>query len=462
MPSAASRAASLRRLPAGVMSSAAASSTRVRARRSGAASRISMPRALPASISEHLLPRSLRLGRQHLVRRHEPDIEPMPRVARAALRLLERLVEHRTASRAGHERPERADDFEAQIGARRCRCPRPPPRFGRGRRAPGPRSGHRCRSATADRAARGIVVGNVGIDDEERGARLPDAEFVDVIRARVAARQRDCGVAPARRCLRRASAASCRAPRFARRWLFASPRAMASSSVSRSGGASRCAGCAAQRSSTTPKPDHHVVSCSVCSHGRCRLLRPARSSRAIKSMNTSSSDGAIGAARIDLHAARARGAARTAATAISPRRASQPDVRTLAERLHVLDARAARPARSSGGRGVSAMTSISCPCKPRLQRRWRVERQQPAFVQQRDARAALGLVEVRRRHHDGEAAARETPRAASRTRGATPGRRRSSARRARAPAARGRACRPAPASASCRPTVGPRGGRETA
>ena len=68
-------------------------------------------------------------------------------------------------------------------------------------------------------------------------------------------------------------------------------------------------------------------------------------------------------------------------------------------------------------------------------------------------RAAFGLVQIRRGHHDGDPLRRGTRRAVSRTRAATPDRRRSSARRARSASARGPACRPARASVSCRPTA---------
>ena len=109
-------------------------------------------------------------------------------------------------------------------------------------------------------------------------------------------------------------------------------------------------------------------------------------------------------------------------------------------------------------RGGRRSTSNSCPGSARLQRRRRVERQQPALVQQRDARAPLGLVQVRRRHHDREALRQELrqqlPELAPRHR-IDAGRRLVEQQDL---AARGRACRPAPASASCRPTADRRGG----
>ena len=132
----------------------------------------------------------------------------------------------------------------------------------------------------------------------------------------------------------------------------------------------------------------------------------------------------------------------------APRAGRAHDRRTTARRRR--PARA--PARRRADAPSRAITSSSCPCSDALQRRGLIERQQPPFVQQRDARAALGLVEIRRRHEDREAATEELgeqlPELAARHRD----RRRSSARRAAGSSARARACRPAPASASCRPT----------
>ena len=105
---------------------------------------------------------------------------------------------------------------------------------------------------------------------------------------------------------------------------------------------------------------------------------------------------------------------------------------------------------------ASTMTSSSAPGERRAQRRRRVEREQPALVQQRHARAALRLVEIRRRHHDRDALREELrqqlPELAPRHR-IDAGRRLVEQDQL---AARGRACRRAPASASCRPTAGRR------
>ena len=137
----------------------------------------------------------------------------------------------------------------------------------------------------------------------------------------------------------------------------------------------------------------------------------------------------------------------------------QPHVRALAKGLHRhhagqpaqphpapagADARAARTARpeTCARSAAGASSASSAP-----------------FVQQRDARAALGLVQVRRRHHDGDALRAERrqqlPELAARHR-IDAGRRLVEQNRA---AARAPACRPARASASCRPTVD-RPGRE--
>ena len=97
-----------------------------------------------------------------------------------------------------------------------------------------------------------------------------------------------------------------------------------------------------------------------------------------------------------------------------------------------------------------------------LQPRRRVAMADRAGMQQRQARAALGLVHVGGGEQDGDAAARAGRRGCPRSRGARPGPRRSSARRAAAPAGYGSARRPGRASASCRRKVARRGGGGTA
>ena len=82
-------------------------------------------------------------------------------------------------------------------------------------------------------------------------------------------------------------------------------------------------------------------------------------------------------------------------------------VRALAEQLHVDDARQPLAAPAWRGRDRAAITSMTSPWQAGAQRGRRVERQQPAFVQQRHARAALGLVEIRRRHQDRDALAQK-------------------------------------------------------
>ena len=67
----------------------------------------------------------------------------------------------------------------------------------------------------------------------------------------------------------------------------------------------------------------------------------------------------------------------------------------------------------------------------------RAERREPAGVDERDAMAALGLVQVVRRDEHGDARLRRACRSAARTGGATADRRRRSARRERGSAARG-------------------------
>ena len=60
-----------------------------------------------------------------------------------------------------------------------------------------------------------------------------------------------------------------------------------------------------------------------------------------------------------------------------------------------------------GGRVPAASTSISVPGRRRLQRGGCVERHDPALVQERDPRATFRLVQVRRGHHDRQAAGKE-------------------------------------------------------
>ena len=140
----------------------------------------------------------------------------------------------------------------------------------------------------------------------------------------------------------------------------------------------------------------------------------------------------------------------------------KPDVRALAEQLNIDHARQPlREPRVARSRSA-AMTSITSPLQAGAKRRRRVQREQPAFVQQRDARAALGLVEIRRRHQDRDALAQklrqQLPELAPRHRIDARGRLvEQDDLRVRAPA-----CRRAPASASCRRRADPPGDRGTA
>ena len=178
-------------------------------------------------------------------------------------------------------------------------------------------------------------------------------------------------------------------------------------------------------------------------------------------MKTSSSDGTIGRMLDRRQPAACDRRASAIASAASRRRDRSRragDRRTPARSR----CRAAAASVSSASRGDGTID-----LEQRARSGWRagcaglIEREHLALRAAARSRAALGFVEVRRRHQDGDALARGTATAASRTRGATPDRRPSSARRAGSPPARGPACRPARASASCRRTADRRAGRGT-
>ena len=67
-------------------------------------------------MSDDLLPRALRLDRQHIVRRDEPGVEVGPNVRELRVHALHRLLEHARRLAGGHERPERTGDLELQVG----------------------------------------------------------------------------------------------------------------------------------------------------------------------------------------------------------------------------------------------------------------------------------------------------------------------------------------------------------
>ncbi len=223
------------------------------------------------------------------------------------------------------------------------------------------------------------------------------------------------------------SAASDRASSSASRWLFASPLAMASSSVER-----RC--CLRPRSDRM-QSEHQsdqnrgqaLQRAPSCWHGWTHFR--AASFGVIRSMKTSSSDAAIGRTLTSPGCPAARAPDRIDAARSAPL-PDDSDVGAVAERLHVCDAgqRGERLERRTRRirHDLEQLPAEALPAaSPGASSASRL-----AVVQQRDARAALGLVQVRRRHHDRQTAARGTRTAASRTRGATPDRRRSSARRA--------------------------------
>ena len=267
----------------------------------------------------------------------------------------------------------------------------------------------------------------------ERLPGLHDAELVDVIRARVAAQRATIGgiaraARPARRPLRRASSRACSS---ASRWLFASAardrlverqpqrRRLRPSAGRRAGRAP-----ATRRSAPAQRSSQDRNASCAGSSGRCRSRAAISVDEHVLERRRHGADARDAAAR----------RARSAVVDRARRRRRRRAVERARARARRTSARRATPgsaaSMSSGGARLSADHLEQLPGEPRCRRRRRVEREQPALVQQRHARAALGLVEVRRRHHDRDALRRGTPTAASRTRGATPDRRRSSARRA--------------------------------
>ena len=118
-------------------------------------------------------------------------------------------------------------------------------------------------------------------------------------------------------------------------------------------------------------------------------------------MKTSSSDGTIGR-MLDGGEAGARGGAlRIASAAFVSGRSIQTCRRSPKTCALAMSRWPASLSRASRGDGTT--TSNSVPVSPARSRARLVEREHLALVQQRDARAALGFVEVRRRHQDGDA-----------------------------------------------------------
>ena len=125
----------------------------------------------------------------------------------------------------------------------------------------------------------------------------------------------------------------------------------------------------------------------------------------ISSMNTSSSDAAIGRTLVTVMPS-ARSAAVSAST---PRPGSTPASRTCARSPN--DCTSATPCHARqrvDGRARRRRDHFEqLAAQHVLQRGRLVEREQVALVQERDARAALGLVQIGRRHQDREAATEE-------------------------------------------------------
>ena len=196
-------------------------------------------RWLRASISSMRCARLLRLGGRHLVRRNEAGVEALADIGDVRLRARHALLEHRTRGPRGDDGPERARDLEPQIGLRRRRPRRPPPRLRPAPRARARRCGRRCRSATADRAACGSCSGTSGIEHARQRPAAPGTTngARDSCACSRPTRRYWAGRRPrARRPT--ACAAASRARASASRWLASTARACASSSVSRSAGTS--------------------------------------------------------------------------------------------------------------------------------------------------------------------------------------------------------------------------------
>ena len=129
--------------------------------------------------------RLLRLDRQHVARRNEPDAQLIADVVQVRVRALQRLaydIQGRARRRHGQER---TGDFELQIGARGLAIL--PGRFDL---CPGS-TGERLQAAARVDGPLQIdprlhAVREVGVKHPEPAARVGHAELVDVIDARVA------------------------------------------------------------------------------------------------------------------------------------------------------------------------------------------------------------------------------------------------------------------------------------
>ena len=129
--------------------------------------------------------RLLRLDRQHVARRHEPDTQLIAYVVQMRVRALQRLpydIQGRASRRHGQER---TGDFELQIGARGLAIL--PSRLDL---CPGS-TGERLQAAARVNRPLQIdprlhAVREVGVKHPEAALRVRHAELVDVIDARVA------------------------------------------------------------------------------------------------------------------------------------------------------------------------------------------------------------------------------------------------------------------------------------
>ncbi len=153
-----------------------------------------MPRALAGFDRHQLLARLLRLGRQQLVRRDEPLVEPRAEIAHVATDALERSDQHLLGLARRHQGPEGARNLEPQVRASRRQ-------FLAGRLPLGMR-----RALERIETAAGVeqplqvepgpeIVRQVGIHDLPRLARLGDHELLDVVRAGIARQRGDARTA---------------------------------------------------------------------------------------------------------------------------------------------------------------------------------------------------------------------------------------------------------------------------
>ena len=174
--------------------------------------------------------------------------------------------------------------------------------------------------------------------------------------------------------------------------------AIASSSVSADGGVRLRRATASSRHERATTVETVIAS--------YRFLQRSRS--ATRAMKTSSSDGGMRRTLVRLRCPRAAARRRAARRRRAASPASSRTCSALAEHLHVDDSPGRRSSAPSRASRSAAITSKMSPGRLARRRAGVIEREQPAFVQQRDARAPLRFVQIRRRHHDRDALRRNS------------------------------------------------------